>query len=251
MRRTFLLLMTIGCLLAGVVTVRAEDASPKMTGQVVDAGGHPVSNAEVSNDWFAGVSDSGSKVGTMPSSPGVKTDSAGRFPITPGSGKNKTLLMAFDKERKRGGIATVDPGSANRVVTIKLQPLVNVKGKFACKELEHGVGWTNIIISRFGENINFLQCRPDKAAFAFQLPPGRYNLWSYGTNVLSTSQKFTLPPTPLVDLKTLELPAKGYAKQMGKTPPAWNVTEARGVPQNVQLADFKGKWVLIEFWGFW
>jgi hypothetical protein len=29
------------------------------------------------------------------------------------------------------------------------------------------------------------------------------------------------------------------------------VTDARGVKRDVQLSDFKGKWVLIEFWGFW
>ena len=54
-----------------------------------------------------------------------------------------------------------------------------------------------------------------------------------------------------VDLKTLEVPATIIARHVGKAPPPWHVTDARGVNKEVQLADFKGKWVLLEFWGYW
>ncbi|MGE5191819.1 MAG: TlpA family protein disulfide reductase, partial [Deltaproteobacteria bacterium] len=33
------------------------------------------------------------------------------------------------------------------------------------------------------------------------------------------------------------------------TPPQWNVTDARGVKKDVQIADFRGKWLLVGFWG--
>jgi cytochrome oxidase Cu insertion factor (SCO1/SenC/PrrC family) len=29
---------------------------------------------------------------------------------------------------------------------------------------------------------------------------------------------------------------------------SWTVTEARGLPQNIQLKDLKGKWVVVDFW---
>ncbi len=34
----------------------------------------------------------------------------------------------------------------------------------------------------------------------------------------------------------------------GKKPPELEITDARGVGRNVQLADFRGKWLLLEFW---
>jgi len=56
---------------------------------------------------------------------------------------------------------------------------------------------------------------------------------------------------PELDLKTIDVPATVIARHKGKAPPAWKVTDARGVKKDVTLADFKGKWVLVEFWGFW
>src|SRR2546427_2043 len=39
-----------------------------------------------------------------------------------------------------------------------------------------------------------------------------------------------------------------YTKLYGQKPPAWHVTDARGVSKEVQLSDFKGKWVVVDFW---
>ena len=33
--------------------------------------------------------------------------------------------------------------------------------------------------------------------------------------------------------------------------PEFRVTAARGINPNVKLADFRGKWLLIDFWAHW
>ena len=50
---------------------------------------------------------------------------------------------------------------------------------------------------------------------------------------------------------TLDLKASPIAKLKGKPAPGWEITAARGVKPQVKLADYKGKWVYLEFWGFW
>jgi alkyl hydroperoxide reductase subunit AhpC len=40
------------------------------------------------------------------------------------------------------------------------------------------------------------------------------------------------------------------ADSIGKALPDWTVTDAQNAKKDVKLADFKGKWVLLEFWGF-
>jgi hypothetical protein len=40
-----------------------------------------------------------------------------------------------------------------------------------------------------------------------------------------------------------------YQKHYGEPPPAWHITEARGVGQDMTIGEYKGKWVLLTFWG--
>jgi hypothetical protein len=71
---------------------------------------------------------------------------------------------------------------------------------------------------------------------------------------------------PEVDLGTVELvPARDilvlkeeaqsrgtfgdFRKHYGRRPPRWFVADAKGVAPDVRVEDFKGKWVLIYFWG--
>lgn len=41
---------------------------------------------------------------------------------------------------------------------------------------------------------------------------------------------------------------RDYKKHYGEKLPAWHIVDARGVSKNVQLSDYKGKWVLVKFW---
>ena len=45
--------------------------------------------------------------------------------------------------------------------------------------------------------------------------------------------------------------ASKIAKLKGKEAPSLLATDARGVSKNVQIADYKRKWVALEFWGYW
>ncbi|PQO40829.1 TlpA disulfide reductase family protein [Blastopirellula marina] len=42
-----------------------------------------------------------------------------------------------------------------------------------------------------------------------------------------------------------------YSQFYGKQPPPLSITAARGVPGDVKLEDFRGKWVVLEFWAPW
>src|SRR5262249_40883306 len=52
-------------------------------------------------------------------------------------------------------------------------------------------------------------------------------------------------------MKTVEVPATEIAKHKGKAPPKWTVTDARGIRKDFSLADYKGKWVLVDFFTHW
>jgi hypothetical protein len=242
--------MTFRCGIAATVIAllvpiagRAQETQ-KVAGQVVDSAGKPVAGADVAAFWGA---DSGS----MQPFGGVQTDKDGRFTLPMQFYGLPQALLAFDKDRKSGGL-TVLNGKAPpaKPVEIKLGPVVRVHGEFASKELGAKPAWTNVYM--LIDRARILQCSSMKASFSFLLPPGNYQFWGYGADITNLKKDLTLAAdVPDLDMKTLDVPATVIARHRGKEPPAWNVTDARGVKKDVKLSDFRGKWVLVEFWGFW
>jgi len=45
--------------------------------------------------------------------------------------------------------------------------------------------------------------------------------------------------------------ARDYSQFYGKEPSELSITDAVGVSKQVKLADYRGKWVLIDFWALW
>ena len=108
------------------------------------------------------------------------------------------------------------------------------------------------------------------------LPPGRYVLDAYNLRLEDKEERLDgriekeivlTGDTAEIDLGVLMLSrvtrlninqkikqsqASGamgdYTKRYGEKLPAWNIVDARGVSKDAQLADFKGKWVLVDFW---
>jgi hypothetical protein len=217
----------------------------KVHGHVVDGAGKPVSGAQVATFWMAD---------TPPMRPFEPTasDAMGDFTLKVNLYGRAQALLAMDKDHKYGGLAMVEPKSANAPVTIKLGPLVHVHGSFYCKELGKHPGWTNVYMMELDSKARFIQCSSKEAIFSFQLPAGKYLFWGYGTDINNYRKELTLSVDKLdVDLGTIDVAATAVAKHIGKKPPSWTVTEARGAKKGVHLEDYRGKWIFLEFWGYW
>ena len=230
--------------LAAAASARAAD-SVKIEGRVVTNDGSAPAGARIAAFWFV------KKGVTEPSEP-VVTDGNGRFTMSLQFYTKAIPLMAVDRAGKSGGSAVVEAASAAKPVTIKLEPLVHVHGRFVCKETGQRPPWTNVYMTQMPTKARVLACDSERAEFSFALPPGEYRFHGYGTNIKNHYQNITLSSArPDVDLGTIDVPATVIGKHIGKAPPAWKVTDARGLKKDVRLEDFKGKWVLLEFWGFW
>jgi hypothetical protein len=237
--------------LGGLSPARAQQAGPvKVTGKVVDDMGKPVPEVTVASFWVR--SHRGNAKGMLSPSDGVTTDREGTFTIQMQLYGRDSGLLAMDADRKRGGWVTVPAKSPSVPVTITLAALTRVHGSFSCNELGKPPVWTNVYLSAMPGQFRLVMNESEKAEFDVMLPPGTYQFWGYGSDVDNLRKEIEVKPGMAeLDLKTLDLPATIIAKHKGKAPPAWHVTDARGVTKDVKLADFKGKWVLMEFWGFW
>jgi hypothetical protein len=228
--------------LSASLAVSAQE-EVQIAGKVVDTAGKPVAGVEIATFWTV-VKDK------MQPNQGVATTAEGKFKLTFTSYGQSQGLLALDKVRTRGALLIVEPKDASKPVEIKLAPLVHVHGKFYCKELNKRPSWTNVYVG--SGQARFLMCSSNEAAFSFRVPPGTYQFWGYGTDIQNVKKDLTLQADQKeLDLQTIDMAATIIARHKGKAPPAWHVTDGRGVKKDVKLSDFKGKWVFVEFWGFW
>jgi thiol-disulfide isomerase/thioredoxin len=211
----------------------------------------------------------------------VRTGAGGRFSLA--ASESYPFVMAMDRERRRGGVAVLPKGKEGEPVEIRVGPLVRVRGSFEGPGTGQRPYWTHVYVhvpedpTRPLDSTRLVSCGSFDARFAFSLPPGRYTLQAYSQFADRDLLEGELIPdrsialegdTREVDLgrlgfsphrigvRTMEAKAKeagtwwDHTKHYGERPPRWHVTDARGVSKDVQLSDLRGKWVLVDFWGF-
>jgi peroxiredoxin len=205
----------------------------------------------------------------------VVTDADGRFSI-PAPEKMKTLLI-YDRERARGAVVVFDPKHPEVPLEVRLAPLVRVFGTNRFSGPDQTLKWSCTYLNLpYDENDPLNRnrlaiCGSYQVRFEFQVPPGTYEIRASSDDPSSsTVESRTITVT--ADQKELDLGAlvlrpqvggvqalidrsksKGtwgnYKQILGKQPPAWHLTDARGVTKDAKLADFKGKWAVLYFWG--
>jgi thiol-disulfide isomerase/thioredoxin len=189
----------------------------------------------------------------------------------------------MDRERRRGGIAVLPKGKEGEPVEVGIGPLVRVRGSFEGPAPGQRPYWTHVYVNRPEDltrpldSTRLVSCGSFDATFAFSLPPGRYSLRAYSQYAdKEVLEGDLIPDRPIaleddvpevdlgclrlsphpIDVRMMEARSKeagrwwDHTRHYGERPPRWHVTDARGVSKDVQLADFRGKWVLVDFWGF-
>ena len=221
----------------------ADGAEPdEITGEVIDAESKPVTGVKVSPFWI-------SEEGRWTTRTGTRTDAEGEF-----SFKTRYVsgrLMTFDATQEHGAVVKVDEEAAKKPLILKLRPTTLVRSEYTNKGLGYPIEklyvsftpqWTRMAVAS----------HRGAPAFGLRLPPGGYVMTVGGVDCRRMSQRINVTEDmPVLDLGTTDLEPTIIAQHYGKEPPAWTVSDARGVDAKATLSDFKGKWVLLEFWGFW
>jgi hypothetical protein len=236
-RRGFILV-----LLAGAVI--AEESRLDVAGVVVDASGQPLPGVKVATFWsyLAGK--------PAPSEPLV-TDAQGRFSGTITHWRDFVYLTAYSKDAKLAGQIGLGIKEKSKGLRIVLRPSVRVHGTIVSPRLGRKPPWTNVYVQQ-GET-PFLMVDSHEARIDFRVPLGVFVLYAYGGDIESVTKFVAVTgQKPAIDLGAVSIRAGFLALHKGKRLPAWKVTEARGLPlEKTALENFRGKWLLVEFWGFW
>ena len=244
----------VGVLVCTANMARAGDEKKTAKGRVIDASGKPVAHANVSTYWtFLN--------GNPRFGPRNRTNEKGEFQIDVYYRGRPITVFAMDKERENAALVNLDPnldpGTLGKNViegiTMRLAPLITVRGQFVCTALDKTCGGLNLsLVGKGGSHFAFFPSGGD-GRFAMRLPPGSYR-WSVfgGLDFVSLDgRSFDLSPGQAdVELGLIEMEASVIRKHYGKEPPAWTIREARGLRSDAKISDLKGKWLLIEFWNY-
>jgi hypothetical protein len=207
--------------------------------------------------------------------PHVVTDADGRFSIP--APQRKNTLLVYDRERRHGAMLAFDPKHPEVTIEARLQPLVRVFGtarlvgeggplKWSCVYLNTPYDEGTPLVSR-----RMAICGSFQTRFEFLVAPGTYEISASSSEPrAATVEDRTVTVTEDPKEKELDLGALvlrpfvglqeridrakaqgtwgNYKENFGKRPPRWHLTDAKGVPRNAELADFRGKWVVLYFW---
>jgi thiol-disulfide isomerase/thioredoxin len=237
----------LSALVLAVVAARADDAG-RVSGRVVDADGRPVAGAAVASTWLADVD--------QPLRPivGAATDDQGRFSLPYPPNLGTPAVMAIARDGATGGAAVVDANTPGVPLTIRLGPMAEVRGRFTCSESGEPPVGTNLYLSLKPGKNRLIAHRSRGSEFALRAPVGEYDLVGHGSFAdFEIANRAVAVRAGVNDLEAIDLKLKPLARLYGKPSPPWHVTDARGLPQgrSVSPADFKGKWVVLDFWGYW
>jgi uncharacterized protein (TIGR03067 family) len=238
-----------------LLVLRRADASfrdyPKLVSlTVIDPGGRPAPDQSVFQ-FMRIPSDA------ISPAPVIETPYSARR--TDASGTTTVAYDEFamagvrDRNRKLIGFTTASPALLQEgAATIKLQPECLLTGSIVCAELTGAgkpLGWTNVYLQRDGERI--AECASTAGHYEFPVAPGEYILDAYGTNLRGKYVSVTVPAGGAeFRVPPIALTASHLDMLKGHPAPEFSgIVGWKGKP--VKLADLRGKYVLIDFWGYW
>jgi thiol-disulfide isomerase/thioredoxin len=171
-------------------------------------------------------------------------------------------LIVFHKDRGLMGLVQIDSTDFDRKedgkvqsMAVELRRAVPVQGTLSRITAPLAAGessFTNVYVyPNWRAPLRPLSSLSKSRQFHFLLPPGDYLLHAYGDNSYNTFRYLKVAadaPTIKLDL---DLPADRLTSLVAKPAP-----ELRGIKswkdgKPTTLAELRGKWVLVDFWGYW
>lgn len=227
-------------IVAGFSAAPSQQPSWAVSGTIVDESGKPLPEAELTRYFLY---THGKFFAYEP----LKTDAVGAFKGTITPYKLPMVYLAMDKERKLGARVTLTEESIRRPVRIVLKPLAEVSFK---EKIENGYEPASMVTSigcMDPATVVLMSYDPGP----YPIPEGAYDLRFGSQELMANHTPFTVKSSGKLDLGACAVGLTPIARNVGKTAMPLDFAEARGVPPNFKLRDLKGKWVLMEFWGFW
>lgn len=238
------ILAACGASTAPTQAVPAQVPTVLVKGRVVDAEGKGLAGVTVASNW--------SSIQGKPLAPGPDAVSTGpdgafahRFQIY----SFPAVLTAIDSKRGIGGTLMLERAPDESPITIKAETLSRLL--FAPRFDGPAPDSLSMYLYHPVNRARVAYVHVSGASVELLVPPGKHQIWVYSMDTNSATKDVEFSPGATVVVRDVELKLSGLARSYGKTPLPLTYSETRGLPPGFKLENMKGKWVLLEFWGFW
>ncbi|MEM8783815.1 MAG: redoxin family protein [Planctomycetota bacterium] len=232
----------------------AEDAvSGTFEVRAVDADGKPVAGAVVTT--FVSWSQP-PFYESLDGAEALRTDRDGRASVSAEAlfryGRIAVPLVVWDEAGRRLAVAKFTPETATGQRDLTLEPACRMTGHItsaALEELGAAITWTNTYV--YLDGLRPMSAESSDGQIELFLPPGKYRLVSYGTNIYGKTLHTEIATGETAKHFDLDLPAHRLMHLYGQ--PAPELRQIKGWKNGgpVALEQLRGKVVLLDFWGVW
>lgn len=236
----------IPLLLAALLLALAGPAAARTTvhvkGRAVDERGRPLTAYEIGSFWSW---DEGEPENVRPLRVNRKGGFSGEVTIR----QEFAVLIAYASRWQLAGMVRVTADQTEDLV-VTLRPSARVTARVRWPELGEELlscgGYWMVGKERP------VYIRSKKGELTLPLPAGDWSYDFYDEYMKHARGTVELEPSGVHDLGLLELPAAYIAQHRGQVIEDWRVTEAKGIAlEDASLSRLRGKWLLVEFWGYW
>ena len=170
------------------------------------------------------------------------------------------------EDRRLVAFRELTANDMGKEIQVRLEPACRVHGRLGSEELQRigwPLAWTNVYLH--WNDHRLLSHDSDRQQFEFWLPPGTYQLSAYGSGRKGPADQrdfsAATDTTPIMatvnrgqselDLGTIDLKPDRVAGLIGKPAPELENIRAWKNGGPVKWAELRGRYVLLDFWGYW
>ena len=165
---------------------------------------------------------------------------------------SRCCVVARHEARKISAVLAAVPAEVDekKQIGLTLGPETEIDGRATCKQLAESWHEAVVVYVRVGGKV-MLECVFNEPKFRLALPPGEFEIETYGERSGSASKTITVKAGEGPQAVEIDMPATKLALLEGKPAPELVEVAAWQNSPPLKLADLRGKCVLLDFWGYW
>ena len=214
---------------------------------VRDPSGAPLPQARVATRFVKWMKNA--ELQAMDSS--AETDEQGRATAIFEDPQKPIVVIAYSADWKLGGYVVFDRSHEGGIVELKLAPTVTLLANHTCSELPSALKYSITELSLEDLSYSCIGFHTRSQRIEFPVPRGDWLIRRYGKSFARRpNEKLQVHGDSPLDLGNVNFEPNGLEKTRGTIAPELSFADVRGLPADLQIADFRGKWLLLAFWGY-